>query len=81
MKTRCAASSRSAGNPGVRESSAINGPWRDPEIYRSERTDRVKALRPDYVPNLGRANVPLRHVMSNSFAFGGTGGVLIASKL
>ena len=35
----------------------------------------------DYVPNLGRTNVPLRHVMSNSFAFGGTGGVLIASKL
>jgi len=35
----------------------------------------------DYVPNLGRHNVPLRHAMSNSFAFGGTGGVLIASKI
>ena len=34
----------------------------------------------DYVPNLGRSGVALRHVMSNSFAFGGTGGVLIASK-
>lgn len=34
----------------------------------------------DYVPNKGRTNVPLRHVMSNSFAFGGTSGVLIASK-
>ena len=35
----------------------------------------------DYVPNLGRTGVALRHVMSNSFAFGGTGGVLIASKV
>lgn len=35
----------------------------------------------DYVPNLGRSGVALRHVMSNSFAFGGTGGVLIASKV
>lgn len=35
----------------------------------------------DYVPNLGRKGVALRHVMSNSFAFGGTGGVLIASKV
>ena len=35
----------------------------------------------DYVPNLGRTGVVLRHVMSNSFAFGGTGGVLIASKV
>jgi 3-oxoacyl-[acyl-carrier-protein] synthase II len=34
----------------------------------------------DYVPNKGRTDVPLRHVMSNSFAFGGTSGVLIASK-
>jgi len=32
----------------------------------------------DYVPNVGRANVPLRAVMSNSFAFGGTNAVLIA---
>ena len=35
----------------------------------------------DYVPNLGRSNVMLRHVMSSSFAFGGTGAVLIASKV
>ena len=35
----------------------------------------------DYVPNLGRTGVVLRHVMSNSFAFCGTGGVLIASKV
>ena len=35
----------------------------------------------DYVPNQGRRGVALRHVMSNSFAFGGTGGVLIASKI
>jgi 3-oxoacyl-[acyl-carrier-protein] synthase II len=35
----------------------------------------------DYVPNQGRGGVALRHVMSNSFAFGGTGGVLIASKI
>lgn len=35
----------------------------------------------DYVPNQGRSGVTLRHAMSNSFAFGGTGGVLIASKI
>lgn len=35
----------------------------------------------DYVPNQGRTGVELRHAMSNSFAFGGTGGVLIVSKL
>lgn len=35
----------------------------------------------DYVPNQGRTGVALRHVMSNSFAFGGTGAVLIASKI
>jgi len=35
----------------------------------------------DYVPNQGRTGVTLRHAMSNSFAFGGTGGVLIASKI
>lgn len=35
----------------------------------------------DYVPNIGRNNVKLDVVMSNSFAFGGTGGVLIARKL
>ena len=34
----------------------------------------------DYVPNTGRTSVALKHVMSNSFAFGGTSGVLIASK-
>ena len=34
----------------------------------------------DYVPNIGRTNVPLQHVMTNSFAFGGTSGVLIVSK-
>ena len=32
----------------------------------------------DYVPNLGRRDVPLRAVMSNSFAFGGSNAVLIA---
>ena len=35
----------------------------------------------DYVPNIGRTDLALRHVMSNSFAFGGTSGVLIASKV
>lgn len=34
----------------------------------------------DYIPNVGRTGVNVRHVMSNSFAFGGTSGVLIASK-
>lgn len=32
----------------------------------------------DYVPLVGRTNVPLRMVMSNSFAFGGSNAVLIA---
>jgi 3-oxoacyl-[acyl-carrier-protein] synthase II len=35
----------------------------------------------DYIPNIGRTNVAVRHVMSNSFAFGGTSGVLIASSV
>ena len=35
----------------------------------------------DYVPNQGRTGLALRHVMYNSFAFGGTGGMLIASKI
>ena len=39
------------------------------------------ALDLDYVPNLGRENVKVETVMSNSFAFGGTGGVLIARKV
>jgi 3-oxoacyl-[acyl-carrier-protein] synthase II len=34
----------------------------------------------DYIPNVGRPNTAVKHVMSNSFAFGGTSGVLIASK-
>jgi len=34
----------------------------------------------DYIPNVGRTGVDVRHVMSNSFAFGGTSGVLIASR-
>jgi len=34
----------------------------------------------DYVPNQGRSGVELRNAMSNSFAFGGTGGVLVISK-
>ncbi|HEU4709563.1 MAG TPA: beta-ketoacyl-[acyl-carrier-protein] synthase family protein [Methylophilaceae bacterium] len=34
----------------------------------------------DYIPHVGRRNVPVRTVMSNSFAFGGTSGVLIARK-
>ncbi len=34
----------------------------------------------DYVPNVGRNNVSVKTVMSNSFAFGGTSGVLIARK-
>ncbi|MDR0781599.1 MAG: beta-ketoacyl-[acyl-carrier-protein] synthase family protein [Pseudomonadales bacterium] len=34
----------------------------------------------DYIPHRGRHNVPVRTVMSNSFAFGGTSGVLIARK-
>jgi 3-oxoacyl-[acyl-carrier-protein] synthase II len=35
----------------------------------------------DYVPNQARFDVPLRHVMSNSFAFGGSNAVLIASRV
>lgn len=35
----------------------------------------------DYVPNTGRTSVAsLKNIMSNSFAFGGTSGVLIARK-
>ena len=34
----------------------------------------------DYVANIGRRNVPLEAVMSNSFAFGGTNAVLIARR-
>jgi 3-oxoacyl-[acyl-carrier-protein] synthase II len=35
----------------------------------------------DYVPNEGRANQDIKTVMSNSFGFGGTNGVLIAQKV
>lgn len=35
----------------------------------------------DYVANIGRSNKALQHVMSNSFAFGGTSGVLIVSAI
>jgi 3-oxoacyl-[acyl-carrier-protein] synthase II len=35
----------------------------------------------DYVANKGRTGVKVGTVMSNSFAFGGTSGVLIASKV
>jgi 3-oxoacyl-[acyl-carrier-protein] synthase II len=35
----------------------------------------------DYVPNVGRENVKVNTIMSNSFAFGGTSGVLIARKV
>ena len=35
----------------------------------------------DYIPNIGRENVRVNTVMSNSFAFGGTSGVLIARKV
>ena len=35
----------------------------------------------DYVPNKARSAPNLRHAMSNSFAFGGTSGVLILSKV
>jgi 3-oxoacyl-[acyl-carrier-protein] synthase II len=34
----------------------------------------------DYVPNVGRRNVELNAVMSNSFAFGGSNAVLIAKR-
>ena len=34
----------------------------------------------DYVPGRGRLNVPLEHVMSNSFAFGGTSAVLVVKR-
>ena len=34
----------------------------------------------DYVPDRSREGVTLRHVMSNSFAFGGSNAVLIASR-
>jgi 3-oxoacyl-[acyl-carrier-protein] synthase II len=39
------------------------------------------ALDLDYVPNVGRENVKVETIMSNSFAFGGTSGVLIARKV
>ena len=35
----------------------------------------------DYVPNQARDCADLRHVMSNSFAFGGSNAVLIASRM
>jgi 3-oxoacyl-[acyl-carrier-protein] synthase II len=35
----------------------------------------------DYVPNAGRTGLNVRAVMSNSFGFGGTNGVLIAKKV
>jgi beta-ketoacyl-acyl-carrier-protein synthase II len=35
----------------------------------------------DYVPKMGRENVSVNTVMCNSFAFGGTSGVLIARKI
>ena len=35
----------------------------------------------DYVPNVARTGVHVDHVMSNSFAFGGTSGVFIASRI
>jgi len=35
----------------------------------------------DYVPNQARRGVRLNHVMSNSFAFGGSNAVLIASRM
>jgi len=34
----------------------------------------------DYVPNVGRRNVGLNAVMSNSFAFGGSNAVLVAKR-
>jgi 3-oxoacyl-[acyl-carrier-protein] synthase II len=34
----------------------------------------------EHIPHVGRRNVPVRTVMSNSFAFGGTSSVLIARK-
>jgi len=34
----------------------------------------------DYVPNVARQGLALRHVMSNSFAFGGSNAVLVASR-
>ncbi len=34
----------------------------------------------DYAPNQSRSGLDLRHVMSNSFAFGGSNAVLIASR-
>ncbi len=35
----------------------------------------------DYIPNIGRNHVKVNTIMSNSFAFGGTSGVLIAKKI
>lgn len=34
----------------------------------------------DYIPNVGRSGVAVKHIMSNSFAFGGTAAVLIISQ-
>jgi len=44
-------------------------------------TNQDPELDLDYVANVGRRDVNVDVVMSNSFAFGGTGGVLIAGKL
>jgi 3-oxoacyl-[acyl-carrier-protein] synthase II len=42
--------------------------------------ERDPELDLDYIPNAGRESVDVDIVMSNSFAFGGTSGVLIARK-
>ena len=42
--------------------------------------ERDPELDLDYIPNTGRESVDVDVVMSNSFAFGGTSGVLIARK-
>ncbi len=57
--------------------SALMGGFLPPTINLSEPDPECDL---DYVPNAARSGVALQHVMSNSFAFGGSNAVLIASR-
>ncbi len=56
---------------------ALNGNFLPPTINLTEADPECDL---DYVPNTARQGVLLRHVMTNSFAFGGSNACLIASK-
>jgi len=57
---------------------ALNGGFLPPTINLSQAAPECDL---DYVPNHAREGVALRNVMSNSFAFGGSNAVLIASRI